>query len=114
MSCTLWQLMDCLLIMVCIKLMRFICVHKVICIPLAIFGFNEIHLCLMIFMVGGVPVSSRTLKDSVDDSKILKNSVDDFKFPRDSVEYFKILDLRFEDFLLILRFLAGYDSRILY
>ena len=60
MSCTLWQLMDCLLIMVCIKLMRFICVHKVICIPLAIFGFNEIHLCLMIFMVGGVPVSSRT------------------------------------------------------
>ena len=60
MSCTLLQLVDCVFIMVCIKLMRFISVHKVICIPLAMFGFNEIHLCLMRFMVGGVPVSSRT------------------------------------------------------
>ena len=62
MPCTLLQLVDCVFIMVCIKLMRFISVHKVICILLAIFGFNEIHLCLMIFMVSGVPISSRTFR----------------------------------------------------
>ena len=71
MSCTLLQLVDCVFIMVCIKLMRFISVHKVICIPLAMFGFNEIHLCLMIFMVGGVPVSSRTSPSLVTRSQTL-------------------------------------------
>ena len=32
------------------------------------------------------------------------------KIPRDSVKYFKILDLRFEDFLLILRFQVGFQA----
>ena len=44
--------------------------------PLAMFGFNEIHLCLMIFMVGGVPVSSRTSRMSDSDQKLLVETLE--------------------------------------